>query len=78
MDQKLEGTPKATLRLEGRKIIRSEVTNNWGTRLQWKISRDGKEIATVFADAGADLRQLTPRGEGALPLHRLLPAHDHP
>ena len=49
MDQKLEGTPKATLRLEGRKIIRSEVTNNWGTRLQWKISRDGKEIATVFA-----------------------------
>ena len=49
MDQKLEGTPKATLRLEGRKVIRSEVTNNWGTRLQWKISRDGKEIATPVA-----------------------------
>ncbi len=49
MDQKLEGTPEATLKLDGRKVIRGEVTNNWGTRLQWKVSRDGKEIATVAA-----------------------------
>lgn len=49
MDQKLEGTPEATLQLAGRKVTRSEVTNNWGTRLQWKVSRDGKEIATVVA-----------------------------
>ncbi len=53
MDQKLEGTPKASLRLEGRKVTRSDVANNWGTRLQWKVSRDGKEIATAFA--GPDL-----------------------
>ena len=53
MDQKLEGTPKATLQLDGRKVTRSEVTNNWGTRLQWKVSRDGKEVATV--GAGLDL-----------------------
>jgi hypothetical protein len=53
MDQKLEGTPKATLQLAGRKVTRSDVTNNWGTRLQWKVSRDGKEIAT--ATAGPDL-----------------------
>ncbi|GDY23882.1 hypothetical protein LBMAG56_52290 [Verrucomicrobiota bacterium] len=46
MDQKLEGTPKATLQLAGRKITRSEITNHWGTRLQWRVSRDGKEIAT--------------------------------
>ena len=53
MDQKLEGSPKATLQLAGRSVTRSEVSNNWGTRLQWLISRDGKEIATV--SAGLDL-----------------------
>ena len=53
MDQKLEGKPKATLQVAGRKVTRSEVTDNWGTRLQWKVSRDGKEIAAV--GAGLDL-----------------------
>lgn len=49
MDQKLEGTPKASLQLAGRKVTRSEITNHWGTRLQWKVSRDGKEVAAVTA-----------------------------
>ena len=53
MDQKLEGTPKATLQLDGRAVTRSEITNHWGTRLQWQIKRDGKEIATTVA--GLDL-----------------------
>jgi len=53
MDQKLEGTPKATLRLAERAVTRSEVSNDWGTRLQWSISRDGKQIAIV--GAGLDL-----------------------
>ena len=53
MDQKLEGTPKATLQLAGRKVTGSEITNHWGTRLQWRVSRDGKQIATV--GAGIDL-----------------------
>ena len=53
MDQKLEGTPKATLQLSARKVTSSEITNHWGTRLQWRVSRDGKEIATV--GAGIDL-----------------------
>jgi len=53
MDQVFEGTPKADLRLEGRKVIRSEVSNDWGSRIQWKISRDGKVIATVPARANA-------------------------
>jgi hypothetical protein len=53
MDQKLEGTPKATLQLAGRTVTRSEVSNDWGTRLQWMISRDGKAIAPV--GAGVDL-----------------------
>ena len=49
MDQKLEGTPKATLTIAGRTITRSDVSNDWGTRLQWKVSRDGKEVATLAA-----------------------------
>jgi hypothetical protein len=53
MDQKLEGTPKAALQLAGRAVTRTEVTNDWGTRLQWQIKRDGKEIATTVA--GLDL-----------------------
>jgi hypothetical protein len=51
MDQVFEGTPKAEIRLEGRKVIRSEVTNDWASRLQWKISRDGKVLATPPARA---------------------------
>jgi hypothetical protein len=49
MDQKLEGKPEATLQIAGRKVTRTEVSNNWGTRLQWLVKRDGKEIATPFA-----------------------------
>jgi hypothetical protein len=51
MDQNFEGTPKAEIRLEGRKVIRSEVSNDWGSRLQWKVRRDGKDIAVVPARA---------------------------
>ena len=51
MDQVFEGTPKAAIRLEGRKVIRSEVSNDWGTRLQWKIRRDGKDVASILARA---------------------------
>lgn len=53
MDQVFEGTPKAELRLEGRKVSRSEVSNDWGSRIQWKISRDGKEVAVLPARADA-------------------------
>ena len=53
MDQVFEGTPKAELRLDGRKVIRSEVSNDWASRLQWKVSRDGKVIATPPARADA-------------------------
>ena len=49
MDQVFEGTPKAEIRLEGRKVIRGDVSNDWGSKLQWQISRDGKVIATVAA-----------------------------
>jgi hypothetical protein len=51
MEQKFEGTPRAEVRLDGRRVTRSEVTNDWGTRLQWAVRRDGKVVATVAARA---------------------------
>jgi hypothetical protein len=49
MDQLFEGAPKAEIRLEGRKVTRTGVSNDWGTRLQWRVSRDGKVVATPLA-----------------------------
>ena len=52
MEQKFEGTaPRAEVRLDGRKVTRSAVTNDWGLKLQWEIRRDGKVVATVPARA---------------------------
>ncbi len=60
MDQKLEGTPSVEIKLEGRTVVRSEVQNNWGTRLQWRLLKEGKEIATgpVGPDSAFDLPDL--------------------
>lgn len=51
MEQRFEGTPQAAIRLEGRRLIRGEVTNDWGLRLQWEIRRNGQVVATVNARA---------------------------
>ncbi len=51
MDQKYEGTPKAEITLDGRKVTRSDVAFDWGLRLQWEVRRDGKVIATPAARA---------------------------
>jgi hypothetical protein len=51
MEQKFEGTPTAEVRLEGRKVIRGDVSNDWGSRLQWQIKRDGAVVATPPARA---------------------------
>lgn len=61
MDQVFEGTPKAEIRLEGRKLMRSAVSNDWATRLQWKISKDGKVITIV--PARAEMSCELPAGE---------------
>ncbi|MFP6767931.1 MAG: hypothetical protein VB859_07165 [Planctomycetaceae bacterium] len=53
MDQKFEGTPKSAIRLDGRKVSRGEISNDWGLRLQWKVSRNGKVLATPAARAQA-------------------------
>ena len=51
MEQKYDGTPRAEIRLEGRRVTRTAVTNDWGLLLQWVISRDGKVVATHPARA---------------------------
>jgi hypothetical protein len=49
MDQVFEGTPRAEIYLEERRIVRGEVSNDWGSRLQWRVSRDGKVVAVAPA-----------------------------
>src|SRR3569832_568505 len=53
MDQKFEGTPKAEIRLEGRKLIRGDLTNDWGSQLLWEVRRNGQVVAQVAARADA-------------------------
>ena len=51
MEQKFEGTPQAEIKLADHKLSRSEVTNDWGLRVQWLIKRDGQVIANPNARA---------------------------
>ena len=51
MEQKYDGTPKAEIRLNGRRVTRSDVVNDFGLMLRWVVTRDGKEVGTVPARA---------------------------
>jgi hypothetical protein len=51
VEQKFDAAPKAELRLNGRKVTRSVVANDWGLMLRWVVTRDGKVIATAPARA---------------------------
>jgi hypothetical protein len=51
MDQVFEGSPKAEVRLEGRKVVRGDVVHDWGSRLQWVVKKDGQVVATPPARA---------------------------
>ncbi|MCE9606177.1 MAG: hypothetical protein K8U03_14870 [Planctomycetia bacterium] len=51
MEQKFEVVPQAEIRLEGRRVVRNDVTHDWGLRLQWEVRRDGKVLATPPARA---------------------------
>lgn len=53
MDQVFEGTPKAEISLDGRRVTRSDITNDWGSRIQWVVKKDDKVVATVAARAEA-------------------------
>jgi hypothetical protein len=51
MEQKFEGEPHAQVRLEGRRAVRGEVVNDWGSLLQWVVRKNGQVVATVPARA---------------------------
>ncbi len=53
MDQRFEGTPQAEIRLDGRKVIRSDVANDWGSQLVWEVRRNGQVVAQAPARADA-------------------------
>lgn len=60
MEQKFDGAPAAEIRIEGRRLIRSEVTNDWGLQLLWQITQNGQVVATApaRADSFYDLADL--------------------
>jgi hypothetical protein len=60
MDQKFAGSPQAELRLDGRKVVRTDVVNDWGLRLQWKVTRDGKVVETPSARGGYEYEAIEP------------------
>lgn len=51
MEQKFDATPKAELRLDGRKVTRTDVTGDWGLQLRWVVKHNGKVVATPPARA---------------------------
>jgi hypothetical protein len=51
MEQKFDGSPKAEVRLDGRRLVRGEVANDWGLQLRWVVRQNGKVVATAPARA---------------------------
>lgn len=52
-----EFAPKAEIKLEGSRVVRTPVANDPGFRLLWHIKKDGKSVATIEArsSSGAEL-----------------------
>ncbi len=51
MEQKFDVNPRAELKLDGRRVTRSDVVGDWGMLLRWCVYRDGKLIAALPARA---------------------------
>jgi len=49
VEQVFEGIPKTTLTVDGSTILREDVTDDWGSRLQWKVTFNGKTVTTATA-----------------------------
>ncbi|HWE01013.1 MAG TPA: hypothetical protein VG326_01295 [Tepidisphaeraceae bacterium] len=49
MEQVFEGTPKTTLTVDGTIVTRQDVTDDWGSRLQWKVTVNGNAVTTATA-----------------------------
>ncbi len=54
MEQKYEGTPRAELTLNNRRVSRTDITNDWGVLVRWCVYRDGKLVGTAPARADSD------------------------
>jgi hypothetical protein len=55
--------PVAVLEVDGKTVKRGDVSLDWGSRMQWKVMRDGKPVATVTAlrtEATYDHKDETP------------------
>jgi hypothetical protein len=51
--------PVAVLELDGKTVKRGDVTLDWGSRMQWKVMRDGKVAETVVARRTEKIYELT-------------------
>jgi hypothetical protein len=49
VEQVFEGIPKTTLTVDGTTVLREDVTDDWGSRLQWKVTFNGKTVTTATA-----------------------------
>lgn len=49
MEQKFEGTPRAEIRLDGKRVTRLAVSNDWGLLLRWEVRHNGTVVATPNA-----------------------------
>ena len=49
MEQRFDGKPRAEVRLEGRRVIRSEVAHDWGSLLRWQVRKNGQVVGTAPA-----------------------------
>jgi hypothetical protein len=54
MEQKFEGAPRAEIRLDGRRVVRTAVSNDWGSLLRWRVTQGGRLVATANARAADD------------------------
>lgn len=45
----MPAVPQSQITLEGRTVTRGPVTNDWGHRVQWKVTKNGAEAATPEA-----------------------------
>jgi hypothetical protein len=62
MEQRFETTPRAEIRLQGRRVTRGDITGDWGLRVQWEVRRNGQVIATppARADLSYEHPDMTP------------------
>lgn len=49
MEPVYEVPPVAVLTLSGKTVKRGDISLDWGSRMQWKVVRDGKVTTTVTA-----------------------------